>query len=517
MEASQATKLIKDGDCVWVVSCGGGINEPSLILEKLEASFLESGHPSNLLLCHSSGIGDKNGGGSDRFSHPGMVRKVIGSHWSWSPRIQQMALNNEIEAYVLPQGVMVQLAREIAGGKPGLISHVGLGTFIDPRIEGGAINKISKDELSKVIEIDGNEYLFYKSFPIDVTILRGTTADEDGNISFEHEGLILEGISAAQAAKNSGGIVIAQVKRVVKRGMLKATEIRVPGILVDAVVLDPNQRVSFKTDYNPSLSGEYKIPLEGSMERMPLNERKVIAKRAAMELYENAKVNLGFGMPDGVASVVGEENLSDYITLTVEQGIVGGVPASGTDFGIAYNANAIIEEPYQFDWYDGGGLDLAVLSFAEIDKEGNVNVSKFGDRVSGVGGFINISQNAKQVVFVGTFTTAGLKEKVDNNKLEILSEGKVNKLVDKVSQISFSGEYAKMKQQKVLYVTERAVFELTKDGIMLIEVAPGIDIDKDVLAQMEFKPLISKQIKIMDPDIFSDRPLNLRTKIEKKG
>lgn len=508
MSADEAAALIHDNDTVWVVCSGGRINEPAMVLKHIEDRFLNSGHPQKLTLCHSSGIGDKNGSGADRFGHEGMVRRVIGSHWSWSPRICQMALDNEIEAYTLPQGVMVQLARQIAGGKPGLITHVGLGTYVDPRIEGGKMNTACSEELVRVMELDGREWLYYKSFPINVTILRGTTADEDGNITMEHEGVVLEHMSAAQAAKNSGGIVIAQVKRVAKRGSLDPRLVKIPGIMVDAVVVDPDQAQSMITYYNPAYTGEIKQP-ETKADHMKMDERKVVAKRAALELMPNAIANLGFGIPDGVAMVASEEGIASDITLTVEQGVIGGVPALGVDFSLGTNAQAIIDEPYQFDWYDGSGLDITFLSFAQLDAEGNVNVSKFGNRVTGVGGFINISQNAKKVVFCATFTSSGLQVDVKGKRLHIVSEGKFKKFVPAVDQISFSAKYALAQNKQVIYVTERAVFELTKEGVTLTEIAPGIDLQKDILDNMHFRPIVSKYLKLMDERIFVDEPMGL--------
>lgn len=500
--AKEAAAMIRDGSCVWLVAGGGGINEPYYFLKELEEHFLESGHPCHMTLCHSAGIGDKEGGGADRFAHEGMVNKVIGSHWTWSVNMQELARQEKIEAYVLPQGAMTQMAREIAGGRPGLITKVGLGTFVDPRVEAGAMNGCSKEKLTDVVEFGGEEYLMYKSFPIDVSIIRATTADEDGNLTYEREGIIPECLAAAQAAKNSRGIVIAQVKRVVKRGTLKPLDIRVPGFLVDAVVVDPDQRQSMMTEYDPALSGECRMILEEKLEPMKLTERKVIARRAAMEVERGNIVNLGFGMPAGVASVINEEGAYDYMKLSVEQGITGGIPASGSDFGLVYNPEVILEAPCQFDWYDGGGLDVTVLSFAEFDQEGNVNVSKFGDRVNGVGGFINISQCARKVVFVGTLTAGGMKAGFGETGMELLQEGRVKKAVEQVKQISFSGKYARKRGQKVLYVTERAVFELTGQGIVLMEIAPGVDLERDVLAQMEFRPIISENLRLMPEKLF---------------
>lgn len=504
MSAVEAARLIPDGACIWLVAGGGGINEPSAFLKAVEQHFLETGSPRDLTLCHSAGVGDKQGGGVDRFAHEGMVRKVIGSHWTWSVNMQELARQEKIEAYVLPQGTMAQMTREIAGRRPGVFTKVGLGTFVDPRVEAGAMNGVSGEKLAEVVHVLGEEYLLYKSFPIDVTIIRATTADTEGNLTFEYEGILTETLSAAQAAKNSGGIVIAQVKRVVNRGELKALDVRVPGFLVDAVVVDRGQRQSLVTDYDPSLSGEYRVPLENALPPMELSERKIIARRAAMEVELDSVVNLGFGMPAGVASVMNEEGLIARIKLSVEQGLTGGVPSGGSNFGLVYNPDVILETTHQFDWYDGGGLDLAVLSFAEFDRYGNVNVSRFGERVNGVGGFINISQSARKVIFVGTLMAGGFRCACVENTLNICAEGRIRKAVNDVAQISFSGEYALKRNQRVLFVTERAVFELTEEGVMLTEIAPGMRLQEDVLDQMEFKPLISDSLKQMDSLLFGE-------------
>lgn len=504
MSMQEAAHLIPNDACVWLVAGGGGINEPSAFLEAVEARFLETGCPQGLTLCHSAGIGDKQGGGVDRFAHERMVRKVIGSHWTWSVHMQELARQNKIEAYVLPQGTMAQMTREIAGGRPGVLTKVGLGTFVDPRVESGAMNSISGEKLADVVSVLGEEYLLYKSFPIDVTIIRATTADEEGNLTFEQEGILTETISAAQAAKNSGGIVIAQVKRVVKKGTLKALDVRVPGFLVDAIVVDGRQRQSLMTEYDPALSGEYRVPLENALPPMELNERKVIARRAAQEVKLDSVVNLGFGMPAGVASVINEAGLIDRIKLSVEQGLTGGVPSGGSNFGLVYNPDVILDTTHQFDWYDGGGLDLAVLSFAEFDRHGNVNVSRFGERVNGVGGFINISQSARKVIFVGTMTAGKLSCVCKDHSLCIEREGQIKKAVADVAQISFSGLYARKRKQEVLFVTERAVFRLTDEGVLLTEVAPGVRLKEDILDQMEFEPLVSKQLRPMDGRLFSE-------------
>lgn len=507
MSMQEAAHLIPNDACVWLVAGGGGINEPAAFLEAVEARFLETGCPHGLTLCHSAGIGDKQGGGVDRFAHERMVRKVIGSHWTWSVHMQELARQNKIEAYVLPQGTMAQMTREIAGGRPGVLTKVGLGTFVDPRVEAGAMNSISGEKLADVVSVLGEEYLLYKSFPIDVTIIRATTADEEGNLTFEQEGILTETISAAQAAKNSSGIVIAQVKRVVKKGTQKALDVRVPGFLVDAIVVDGRQRQSLMTEYDPALSGEYRVPLENALPPMELNERKVIARRAAQEVKLDSVVNLGFGMPAGVASVINEAGLIDRIKLSVEQGLTGGVPSGGSNFGLVYNPDVILDTTHQFDWYDGGGLDLAVLSFAEFDRHGNVNVSRFGERVNGVGGFINISQSARKVIFVGTMTAGKLSCVCKDHGLFIEREGQIKKAVADVAQISFSGLYARKRKQEVLFVTERAVFRLTDEGVLLTEVAPGVRLKEDILDQMEFEPLVSKQLRPMDGRLFAEESI----------
>lgn len=503
MSVEEAARCIQDGDCLWLSGGGGGINDPDLLLSGIEKRFLETGSPRGLTLYHSAGMGDKKGGGPDHFAHKGMVRKVVGSHWTWSVRMQRLAADNEIEAYVLPQGVMTQLVREIAAGRPGLVTRVGLRTFVDPRIEGGRLNERSKEELSFLFHYGVNDYIFYKTFPLTIALFRGSVADEDGNISFEDEGLVTEALSQAQAVKNSGGKVFCQVKRIVKNGEIRPGQVVVPGIFVDGIVVDPGQRMSMKTDSSEILAGKRRGPVPEE-EKMPMDFRKVIARRAAMELRSGDIVNLGFGVPAGVGKVLAEAGRSGEVHLSLEQGIIGGIPATGSDFGIAYNADAIVCETNQFDWYDGGGLDVAVLSFAEFDKEGNVNVSKFNGVSNGVGGFINISQSARKVVFVGSFTTKGLRQQCGDGTLKILEEGTCRKLVSGVQQISFSGQYALETGQEVVFITERAVFRLGSNGIELVELAPGVRLKEDVLDIMGFEPVISGKVKEMDRWIFQE-------------
>lgn len=508
MSAEQAAALVPDGATVLVDGSGGGVNEPDLLLTALEARYLREHHPAALTIVHPSGMGDGRGGGIDRLAHPGMVRKAIGGHWNWCPRMQGLAQSEAIEAYCLPQGVISHLLRAIAGRAPGVITHIGLGTFVDPRIDGGRLNARSTDRLVECMTIRDREYLFYPSFKIDVAIIRGTTADEQGNITMEGEGLYAETLSAAQAARNCGGVVIAQVRNLVKAGTLDPRNVKVPGVVVDAVVVHPDQRLSFATASDASLTGAAQIPL-GELPALPLTERKVIARRAAAELRRGDVANLGFGMPDGVATVLAEEGLGEHVTFTLEQGHIGGVPATGDDFGMARNQRAMIDAGYQFDWYNGGGLDVAILSFAQVDPKGNVNVSKFGGRIAGIGGFVNISQGAKRVVFVGTMRAGRQQLQFTGGGLRVEREAASPKFVPVLEQISFSGEYARRWNVPVTYVTERAVFELRHEGLVLTEVAPGLDIERDVLQQMAFRPRLAEHVKTMDARLFCEPTVGL--------
>jgi propionate CoA-transferase len=509
MSAEAAAKLVTDGRTVLIDGSGGGVNEPDLVLAALEARFLRERHPAALTVVHPSGMGDGEGGGIDRLAHAGMVRRAIGGHWNWCPGMQRLATSNAIEAYCLPQGVMSHLFRAIAGHAPGVITHIGLGTFVDPRIDGGRLNASAKDPLVELVTLRDREYLFYPSFGVDVSIIRGTTADTLGNITMEEEGLYAETLSAAQAAKNSGGIVIAQVKQVVECGTLDPRNVKVPGVLVDAIVVHPEQRLSFSTKDDPTLFGGQRVAAT-EVPSLALNARKVIARRAAFALHRGDVANLGYGMPDGVATILAEERLADAVTFTLEQGHIGGVPATGADFGLARNQLAMIDAGYQFDWYDGGGLDVAILSFAEVDPKGNVNVSKFGGRIAGIGGFVNISQGAKRVVFVGTLRAGRQRMRFGDHGIAVDEEGTAAKFVRSVEQISFSGEYARRWNVPVTYVTERAVFELQSEGLVLTEIAPGLDLERDVLQQMGFRPRVADNLAIMDQRLFRTAPMGLQ-------
>ena len=496
MTAEAAAGLIRDGDTVALIGGGGGLVEATCLHAAIEARFLATGHPRALSVVHSLGLGDRQSKGMNRFAHEGMVRRVIGGHWTWSPRMQQLARDEKIEAYVLPGGVAMQLFREIGAGRPGLFTHVGLGTFVDPRIEGGRMNSSAKDELVEVITIDGKELLRYKPFPINVAVIRGSFADAQGNISLDQEPANVDIYAAALAAHNSGGTVIAQVRTAVALGALPARSVRVPGAIVDAVVVDPSQSMGYDVVYDPIMSGEIKGP-PAAVVPQPFTVRQLIARRAADELVEGAVLNYGFGIPDGVAKLVAERGLLDRYYQTIEHGTYGGELLDGTLFGYARNATAMIDGPSQFDFYSGGGLDIAFLGFGEIDRDGHVNVSKLGGTTVGPGGFIDIAQNAKKVVFCGSFDAKGTALEFGPAGLAIRRHGEVAKLVDAVEQITFSGHEAARRGQQVLYVTERAVFRLTAQGVTLIEVAPGVDLRRDVLDRMGFVPHIPRPPALM--------------------
>lgn len=523
--AAEAAKLIPDGATVGLAGMGlsGWAEEVACAIRD---SFRETGHPCNLNLKQGSAMGDWGYGnnfigwdrsrrpdgpdkehgnrGATRFGEagPGLIAKWTSAHIGSAFTLCEQARQNQLESYCLPQGVIINLWREIGAGRPGLITKTGLGTFVDPRIEGGRMNAAAKDELVKVVNFEGEEYLFYPSFKCDVALLRGTIADENGNISFAHESVINEGFAVANAVKHSGGIVIVQVEYLAKKETLNPKDIKIPGNLVDYVVQarDPMSCWQAEGDYwEPAFSGQIRKPLT-AIAPLPFDERKVICRRVAMELRKGDIVNLGVGMPADVSKVVNEEGLIDQVTMSTESGMVGGVPSALPSFGSAYNPEAIITPNEMFDFISGGGLSLTCLGIGEVDADGNNNVSRMGKRLTGPGGFIDITASTPKVIFAGTLMGKA-KLQVGDGKLTVLEEGTIRKFVQKVGQITFAGQYAP-EHQEVLYVTERAVFKLIDHKLTLIEIAPGIDLEKDVLAAMDFRPAISPDLKIMDPGIF---------------
>ncbi len=524
ISAEQAAALIPDNInlAAPIIGLAGWSEEVARAIAK---RYEETGHPKGLTLVLGSAGGNHKEGSEGKGPHTlgieGLVTRYIGAHMHGSPNIGRLIQNNKMLIYCFPQGVVVQLLREIAAKRPGILSKVGLGTFVDPRIEGGKLNALTRKEpdLNEVVTFNGEEYIWYKPVPIHVGLIRGTKADERGNISMDREGANLEALQVAQAARNCGGIVIAQVEYLAKPGTLHAKSIQVPGVLVDYIVVAKNpQEWHMQSEgiyYQPAFSGEIAVPL-GALPTLPFDERLFILRRATMELTPNSVVNLGIGIPDRLATVAAHEGVTDMLTLTTEVGGVGGVPAGWPNFGMSYNAEAFVCHPNMFDWYDGGGIDLAFLGMGEIDRYGNVNVSKFNGRPIGCGGFINITTASKKVVYCGTFTTGGLKVTAENGKVRILQEGSHKKFLDHVEQITFSGKYAAKSVKPILYVTERAVFKLINGEVTLVEIAPGIDLEKDILAQMDFKPSISPDLKSMPEEIFYPTWGKLKELIESK-
>jgi propionate CoA-transferase len=502
----EAVSYIHDNDTVMIGGSGAGHAVPEALILALEARYLKESCPRQITLLHPVGIGDNVNQGVGHLAHPRLVKRIVAGALVNSPAFQQLATENKVEAYTLPQGSLSELTREMAAGRPGLLTQTGLHTFVDPRVNGGRQSECAKEDLVEIVHLAGKEWLFYKPYQVDVTFLRGTTADEDGNITMEREAIFGEMLSMAQATRRNGGIVIVQVARLTQRGTLSAKQVKIPGMLVDLVVVDPAQRQTYLMDYSPAYAGEIKVPLS-EITPLPLDSRKVIARRAAMELRPGAVCNLGSGVSTGIATIAAEEGIVDQIVLTNEQGLIGGAPSS--DAGAAVNYTSIVDQPYQFDFYDGGGLDLAFLSFAEVDAAGSVNVSRFNGRIIGVGGFINISQHAKKVIFSGTFTAGNVEIAWPDGKTVITKEGKFKKFVSQLEQVSYNGAFAQERGQEALYITERAVFRRGDHGIELIEIAPGINLDRDILEHMNFKPHVSQGLKTMDARLFREETMGL--------
>ena len=516
ISVADAVALVRDGDTVVIGGSGGGHSVPETLMAALGQRFRETGHPRQITSLHPVGLGDRDKRGAGHFAQDGMLKRIICGTYVDSPPISDMAAADKIEAYTLPQGALSQMMRDLAAGRPGLFTKTGLHTLVDPRHGGGKQSPRTKEDLVELVELKGEEWLFYKPIKIDVAFLRGTTADEDGNVTMEQEAVYGEMISMAQATRRAGGVVIVQVKRMANRGTLPGKQVKIPGMLVDFVVVDPAQRQTYGTEYSPSFAGELREPLS-SFEPLPLDPRKVVARRGAMEVFPGAVCNLGSGISTGIGTVGAEERILDHIVLTNEQGLIGGAPAVGHEAGAARNYWAMIDQPYQFDFYDGGGLDLAFLSFAQVDEKGNVNISRFDGRIVGIGGFVNISQNARKVVFGGTFTAGGLDIRWPDGKAHIAREGKHRKFLAEVEQLSYNGAYGWERGQEVLYVTERAVFRRMASGLELIEIAPGIDVQRDIYAHMAFKPTIADNCREMDARLFRAEPMNLAADLAKKA
>jgi propionate CoA-transferase len=502
ISADDAAHLIQDGDAILISGSGGGHAVPEALLAAVERRFLAEGAPRGLTSVSVVGVGDRAALGASHLAHEGLLARAITSALVDSPGLVRLAAEDKIEAYTLPQGVLSQLMRDMAAGRPGLITKTGLDSFVDPRRQGARQSPCTPPGFVEVVTLLGEEWLLFKPVPVSVAFLRGTTADEDGNVTMEEEAVLGEMLAMAQATRRAGGIVVVQVKRMARRNTLNAKSVRIPGILVDFVVVEPDQRQTYLTYYDPSYSGELRIPT-GDIKPLPFGPRKVIVRRAAMELFPGAICNLGAGVSTGLSTIAAEEGLLDAVTLTNEQGIIGGAPITGRDSGGGQNFAAMVEQPAQFDFYDGGGLDLAFLSFAEVDPAGNVNVSRFGERIIGVGGFINISQNARTVVFGGTMTAGDLDIDWEQGRTVIRREGRHRKFVPKLEQVCYSAAIGRQRGQTTLFVTERAVFRIGADGLELIEIAPGVDAERDVIAQMGFRPRIAANLATMDARIFA--------------
>lgn len=486
------------------------------ILKAIEQRYLEEKAPNGLTLVHSCGQSDRDRG-IQHFAHEGMLKRIIGGHWGLQPKMMELISENKILAYCIPQGQFAQLYRSMAGGEPGKITKVGLGTFVDPRLEGGKMNELTKSapDISQIVTINGEEYMCYNPIPLDYVMIRGTYVDEAGNLTTDEEAMQLEVFSAVMACKKFGGKVIAQAKYRVKNGELHCKRVTVPGVFIDAVVVCPEPEVDHRQThsfaFNPAYCGDIKVPVNQS-DSLPLSVRKLIGRRALMELTRNDVLNVGTGIPnDVVGPIIAEEGIDEDVTVTVESGIYGGIPMGGVDFGIAKNNFALVRHDDQFDYYNGAGVDITFMGAGELDADGNVNATRLGPLPTGAGGFVDITTNAKHVVFCSTFTGKGLKCSFDGQQLHIDQEGGLIKMVDHVTQVSYNGTIARRKKQKVHFVTERAVFELREEGVVLTEIAPGIDLQTQILDLMEFAPIISRDLKQMDQRLFCENgPFGLK-------
>jgi propionate CoA-transferase len=492
LQPSEVAARIFDGATIALTGSGIFL-EADELFAAIEQSFLKTGHPRDLTIVHALGIGDGRDSGLSRFAHEGMVRRVIGGHWSWSPNMQQLAKDNRIEAYSFPAGAISNLMREIGARRPGLITRIGLGTFADPRVDGGRCNATARDELVDLVLLEGQEFLRYRPMKIDFALIRATESDSRGNLTLHREPADLDCHAVALAAHNSGGRVFAQVESFRDRRTLHARLVRIPGVLVDGVAVIPDSRKTYLPGYEPSISGEAPLDVgenSASPLEMPTGIRKIIAARALAELRDARSVNFGFGIPGGIPALASASGHANYWG-TVEQGIHNGEMLDGPMFGSARDPDAIVSSNDQFDFYSGGGVDMAFLGMGEMDAIGNVNVSMIGGRLVGPGGFIDITQTARKVVFCGTFEAKGLEVALDpEGKLLIRRAGEAPKVVEKVEHVTFSGAQARANGQEVTYITERAVFRLDRDGVALVELARGVDLQRDVLDRMGFTPLL---------------------------
>jgi propionate CoA-transferase len=518
LSAAEAAALIPNGATI-TVSSSSGLGCPDAVLQAIGERFAATGAPRALTMVHPIAAGDVYGiAGIDHLAELGLLQRVIaGSYPSGpssvpAPKIWRMIDEGAVEAYNLPSGILFHMHREAAAGRPGVLTTVGLDTVIDPRHEGGRMNAATTEDIVRVVQFDGREWLYFPAIPVDVAIIRGTTADEQGNVTMEHEGAYLGALDQALAAHNNGGIVIAQVKRLAAAGSLAPQDVRVPGVLVDDVVVAPDQMQTTETAYDPAISGELRVPLS-SFAPVPWGPDKIIARRAALELRDGEVVNLGFGLSALVPRILLEEGLPDAVTWVIEQGAVGGVPLLGFQFGCATNAQAIVASPDQFTYFQGGGFDRALLSFLQVDAAGSVNVSRLAGRphvTAGIGGFIDITARARHLVFSGYYTAGGLKLALQDGTVRIEREGNVHKLVPRVEHVTFSGRRACAQGQNVTYVTERCVLRLEPEGLTVVEVAPGIDLERDVLGQAEIPLRVSPDVRPMDSRLFVDEPMGLR-------
>jgi propionate CoA-transferase len=507
ISAEVAANSVKSGQTI-IVSGNGEMLMPDRLLAALEKRFLETGEPRDLTLIYNVIPGAQRGGtGVDRLAHPGMLKRIYaGSYYTLEvDKLNDLIRDNQVEAYLVPFGALYNMVRTAAAGQPGVLTPVGLGTFVDPRVGGHKLTPRTTEDISQLMEIGGEEYLFYKAMPVDVAIIRATTADEDGNLSLEQEPISIGILHQAMAAKNTGGMVIAQVKQLAKRGSIHPKSVAVPGIFVDHVVLVPDQMDAMP--YNPAWTGDIRLPVD-ELEPVPLDYKKVIVRRTAMELEPGDLVNFGFGLSAGVPQIAAEEGLADQVIFNVEHGPVGGIPNNKYAFGAGVNMMALMDGQQIFDFYDAGRLDMTCLGMAQVNRDGSVNVSRVNGKYN-LGGFLDIVHATKKIVFCGSFTAGGLDIRIEDGKVNILKDGRHTKFVNDLGHVTFNGRFAQGKGQKVFYVTERAVFTMTDRGLTLIEIAPGIDLDKNILSKMEFRPAISDSLKLMDPRLFQQTRMGL--------